>query len=194
MSHKVNFRIIEGGDDVDFEKFKTLFYDSSKKVDDVCEELGISKKRYDRLRKELIEEDGYVKKPVDKDLIYQHNPMRYITQHPKGSFCVNKQINHCKYYFGSYKTLETAKYVRDYLESHNWDEDVYHQLRKEIRGKAKKNPYTQEEYERVKNDYLAGYTVDEIIRRNRISHYKYSHISKRVRTEENLSTKPRRKF
>ena len=163
MSHKVNFRIIEGGDDVDFEKFKTLFYDSSKKVDDVCEELGISKPRYNRLRKELIEEDSFVKKPVDKDLIYQHNPMRYITQH-RNSFSVNKQINHHKYYFGSYKNLETAKYVRDYLESHNWDEDVYYQLRKEIR--EKKNPYSENEYERVKKDYLAGYTVDEIIRRN----------------------------
>lgn len=189
----VTFRIVEGKDEVDFEKFKTLFYDSSKKVDDVCDELGISKPRYNRLRKELVEGDGYIKKPVNKDLVYQHNPMRYITKH-RNSFSVNKQINHRKYYFGSYKTLETAKYVRDCLESHNWDEDVYYQLRKEIKEKAKKKPYSKEEYERVKKDYLNGFKVDEILERNKISHYKYSCISKRVRTEENLSTKPRRKF
>lgn len=190
----VNFRIVEGKSEVDFERFKILFFDPSKKVKDVCDELDISKKKYDRLRKELIDEIGYVKKPVDHDLLHQRNPMRFITTHQDGRYSVNKQINNHKYYFGSYRDLETAKNVRNYLEAHNWDEDVFYEIRKRIKEKNKKDAYSEDEYAKVKKDYMDGYKVHEIIKRNRITPYKYSCISKRVREEENLFTKPRRRI
>lgn len=188
---KPNFRIVEGNDnDVDFEKFKELFFDDKKMVKDVCDELDISTKKYNRLRRELIKEVGFIRKPVDKDYQLKDDPMRYISSSKKG-YSVNKQIDHRKMYFGIYQDLETAQYVRDAMEALDWDEDAFYSVRKKVR--PRKQPYSDDEYEKVKRDYMAGYTIREIIRRNNITNYKYSCISKRVRTEENLFTKPRMK-
>lgn len=73
-----------------------------------------------RIRRRF-KQDGYSCKSVhvDRDVGLKYI---YRTHHAK-EFCIIKRIDDCNRYFGSYASLDVAKFVRDELEKCGWDKN-----------------------------------------------------------------------
>lgn len=60
----MNFKIIENHDDgVDYEELKKDYLDPTMAVAHICRKWGISRKRYNKYRKDIVKDTGVKRKP-----------------------------------------------------------------------------------------------------------------------------------
>lgn len=198
VKSRPKFRIVEDTSEFRdiYEYVKQDYLDPKVRVSDILKKYNISNKNYQRIRKEIIEETGVTRKPMDYDFDeHWRHETRFISQvKTTKKFKVVKVMNGKYHHFGVYDDLKTALEVRDILEEANWDKEVYKKLRMEMFGKEiKEKTEIEKIYDEFKKDFLEGFTTKELIRKYGITKTHYNALSKAIRTEMGLHRKPRRK-
>lgn len=190
-----NFRIVEGSEDsIDFEELKKDYLNPNICVDDILAKHGITRKKYLRLRRKLVEDTGVPVKPFKVHGKPQiRGIMEHITQDPLSQkYRVAKYFNGILRHYGRYKTLEEAVYVRDLMEENNWDVDFYENSIKPHYFKNRQDEEKDEVYMEFKSDYLNGVPMNVLLKKYGLSKYRYHQLSTSLKHEYGLSRKPLR--
>ena len=186
-----NFRIVENPIvNLDWEQFKKDYLNPHLKVKDICEKHDISQRRYNTLKKRLVEETGVAHKPSCFNgrggVEFDKNKHIYKDE------SINKYrvsvYRNCKTsFFGNYDTFEEAVEVRDALIEHDWDKEYY---RKVI--KPKYHPSVDvTEPNGFEEDYLSGkLSVKELRKKYGLSVYQYYMISNPIKQKLGIYRKP----
>lgn len=129
------FRIVEKvTPDVDYESFKKDFLDPNVTVDELSERYSLAPSDYREYRDRVLSETGLERKPAFHGRDIKIRDETYITRRYNG-YDVFKHINGKYKFFGKYKDLGTARFVRDKLIESNWDEGVAEELKKKYLSK-----------------------------------------------------------
>lgn len=122
MSKKLNFRIVEGEEDFTdiYEDLKQDFLENNLTQLELLKKYDLSMKKLKNLRKQM-EDEGvefpkvyYGKKPPEDRYIYFNKR--------DDTYMVQKNIRGRIKRYGSYDTIENARFVRDALVENNWDD------------------------------------------------------------------------
>ena len=123
----MNFRIVDGtyeyDDEIDFESLAKDYSDPNVTVDEMCKKHDISRKRYYRLHKRLIEMTGLKRKATNRNGGYYINRVNRHISFDKRTrkYRISKFVDGKLLRFGNYDTFEEAVKVRDDMIEHNWD-------------------------------------------------------------------------
>ena len=117
---QVNFRIIEGGVDFDYNQFRDDYLNSDYTALDLRKKHHISLKRYKELQERVVNETGFRRRA---GLTLFHNPLLYIRKTNSGRYRIDKHFPDRKVYCGTYEDLDCALKIRDVLIGCDWDKD-----------------------------------------------------------------------
>lgn len=129
----VNFHVIEGeyNEDEVYAKFKELYMNSDKTINEIIVEQGLTRYMYVKLRRRVTEETGYQRPHSGGG--FKDYESRYIRQNISGNWAVQKNIKGKSYACGTYPSFETACDVRDILELNNWDLSLLPSLKEQFK-------------------------------------------------------------
>lgn len=190
-----NFRIIESHKDYSdiYEDFKKDYLSKEITVPEILEKYNISQNAYYRIKEEVAEETGVNSKPTGNCIATKWKyETRYIEQlKSTGKYRVSKFINGYHKHFGLYNDLKTAIYVRDTLEKNNWSDEAYEKLKWKIHEVDESTRQTIDEiYPEFKKDFMEGHTIKYLMGKYGLTRYKYSVISRLIRSEMGIMRKP----
>lgn len=105
-------------------KFESIYMDTSKSAKDLKCEHRIHNQKWNDMAKIVKERTGYIRPRFDST-----KEGRYISKRigAKQTYFIVKFKNE---YYGSYKSYEDAKKVRDAMESHGWNKDILPYVKK----------------------------------------------------------------
>ncbi|MBR0369215.1 MAG: hypothetical protein IJH63_00660 [Methanobrevibacter sp.] len=175
-----------------YEEFKKDFINPEVKVSVIKEKYDLSPSQYRDLKNRVLTDTGLTMKPSKcgyGNIV--ENKDKYIA-YTKSAYVIYKTFEdgHRKSY-GSYDSIETARFVRDKLVENNWDDELAVNL---------KNKYANSRcipsFERAMNVYddfeelyLNNCTRKEITSNLGISFYQYNYLAGIVREKHNLPLK-----
>ena len=197
----MNFRIVEDGDDAEYlnkiyPRFKKDFLNPEIKVNELREKYNLTQLRYLYLREKVLTETGLTEKPAStggRRLGFTQNT--FITQNKNGKYCIYKNINGFKQYFGSYNNLDTARKVRDILMENNWDSGLYSKLQKKYSSNIKSSSKNAlKKYREFKELYLRNNSRKSIRESLKLSNYQYEYLAGLVCKEYNVARNNRGKI
>ena len=191
MKARPNFRIVEGGSqiDVDMDELKKDYMDSTMSVDMILKKHNITRSKYYKLKPKIVEATGEPVKPSR----FGGNPVfidvgKYITQDPfSKKYRVAKYIDGMLKHFGRYKTFEEAKQVRDIMIEHEWDWKFYWE---NIRPKYHTGYISEDIFPDFERDFLDGMSIKDLQKKYGLSDYHYSNLATSVKHKYGLSRKP----
>lgn len=182
---EVNFRIIEGEyDGFDFEELCADWLNPNMTLTELCEKYDMSKGKYFRLKARIVEATGVKSKPYCTNTSKHDNDREYISLVKWSSkYRVSKWVDGRCEYFGEYKTLNEARYVRDSLILHDWDKEYYSKY-------LKRNADSEREFDEFSYDWLNGMSGKDLMEKYGLTNYKYRKLSAVLREKHSLNRKP----
>ena len=182
----INFNIVERTPTViDYECFKKDFLNPNISVDNLRELYNLTRAEYRHYRDRILEETGLSRKPAKYGRDTQITGDEFIQNRYNG-FAVVKTTDNVTKWYGRYKDLETARYVRDKLVESGWDDIVGYKLKEKYALKRMKPSESKAEqcYSEFKELYFdSEYTIAEIREIMGLTHRVYLSLLAMIKKE-----------
>lgn len=192
----MKFKIVDGNyddlDGIDYESLKKDYLDPEVTVESICEKHSITRRRFYRIKKQLVEDTGVARKPTThRGIGVLKRISANITQDSKTKkFRVAKFVDGKLLHFGGYTALQEAVEVRNIMEEHDWDIDYYHKHIKPSFFKKRMDEPKDKVYEDFVNDYLKGETMNTLLEKYGITKYRYHQLATSIKHEFGIFRKP----
>ena len=127
----MNFQFIEDSFDKDLVNFVEEYNKRELYVYEIRAKYGWSEHLYLKLRTEAV------KQGLIKDVRYsckKNQPKNYYYHKSLGLYCVIKNKNQERIYYGGYHTEEEAQFVIKELKKHNWDKSKLREIQQCIKS------------------------------------------------------------
>lgn len=127
----VNFNIVEGDvSDAFRDEFVELYYDRSLNMNQICEKLDISSRKYGRIKKELVDAGR-----IDGEFrCFRHKGKGkyYVKNKRYGTYSISRKFKGKQVYYLTVPTEEEAKACVEMLEEHNWNKKSVPLIREKL--------------------------------------------------------------